>query len=275
MIRRAQPWLGTLVDITIFDALPDADAHGAAALAFGDVALVHRLMSFHDPASDVSRLNLAAPGAVLAVDPHTWQVLHLAQRVAAASGGIFNIACAPQLVAWDCLPAPAGAAPRFLPGLEVLRCEAGGAVRKTAPGWIDLGGIAKGYAVDLAIAALRRAGIAAACVNAGGDLRVIGADPLPVAIRAPRQAQTAGARIMLRDAALATSASYFSAKAWQGGTVSALLDGRDGRALGGAASVSVRAPLCATADALTKVVLGSGDARHPALAEFGASAFII
>ncbi|HAT32606.1 MAG TPA: hypothetical protein DCW29_17710 [Janthinobacterium sp.] len=281
MIRRAQPWLGTLVDIGIFDALPEDEAQRAATLAFAAVALVQRLMSFHDPASDVSRLNRAAPGAVLAVDPHTWQVLRLAQRVSAASGGIFNIACAPQLVAWDCLPAPADVAatplraPTFAPGLEVLRCEDGGAVRKLAPGWIDLGGIAKGYAVDLAIAALQGTGVREACVNAGGDLRVIGAAALPLAIRSPAQPQAAGAHLSLRDEALATSATYFSSKPWRGASVSALLDGRDGRPLAGPASVSVRAPLCAAADALTKVVLASGDPTHPALAEFGASAFII
>ncbi|MET3132580.1 thiamine biosynthesis lipoprotein [Oxalobacteraceae bacterium GrIS 1.11] len=273
MIRRAQPWLGTLVDIAIHDSLPDEVAHRAAALAFAEVALVQRLMSFHDPASDVSRLNRAGAGAMLSVHPHTWQVLRLAQHLAIASDGIFNIACAPQLVQWACLPAPAPAAPRYEPGAAVLRCEDDGRVYKCAPGWIDLGGIAKGYAVDLAIAALQGCGIRGACVNAGGDLRVIGADA--VAIRAPSRPQQAGARLTLRDEALATSANYFSAKLWRGAQVSALIDGRDGRPVAGAASVSVRAPSCALADALTKVVLASGDVHHRALAESGAAAFII
>lgn len=275
MIRRAQPLLGTLVDISVGGALPEAQAQQAATLAFAEVALVQRLMSFHDAGSDVARLNRAPAGQRLAVDPHTWQVLQLAQAVAQASSGIFNIGCAPRLVAWDCLPAPPGPAPDFAPSAALLCCEQDGTVRKTAPGWIDLGGIAKGYAVDLAIAALLRSGVDSACVNAGGDLRAIGAQPFPVAIRAPRDPRRSGAQVLLRDEAMATSASYFSEKAWQGGRVCALVDGRNGAALTGTASVSVRAPRCAVADALTKVVLASGDAQHPALRAFGASALII
>lgn len=288
MIRRAQPWLGTLVEIGIADPLPEADAHHAAALAFAEVALVQRLMSFHDGASDVARLNRAPAGALLAVHQHTWSVLHLAQRMAEASGGIFNIGCAPQLVAWGRLPAPPGVptpgvatpgvpTPRYQPGLALLRCETDGTLRKLAPGWIDLGGIAKGYAVDLAIAALARAGVRSACVNAGGDLRVLGDIPFPVAIRAPQRPQAAAVHLLLSDAALATSANYFSAPHTVRGGVQAgaLVDGRDGRSLASQASASVRAASCAVADALTKVVLASADAHHPALAAFDASALIV
>jgi thiamine biosynthesis lipoprotein len=79
---------------------------------------------------------------------------------------------------------------------------------------------------------------------------------------------------MLCDEALATSGSYFSARVHEGGVVSALLDARDGRPLVAAASASVRAARCAVADALTKVVLATGDCLHPALAAFGATAFL-
>lgn len=275
MIRRAQPWLGTLVDIRVDDATDDGAAHHAAALAFAEVALVQRLMSFHDPDSEVSRLNRAAPGETLAVHPHTWRVLELAQRMADASGGAFNIACAPRLVAWNVLPAPHAGAPAYQPGLPVVRCEAGDSVRKLNPGWIDLGGIAKGYAVDLAIEALRAAGVRSACVNAGGDLRVLGATPCPVSIRSPRDPGRTGAQLILAEEALATSAGYFSSRTHAGRQVCALVDGRDGEPVTAAVSVSVRAPTCAVADALTKIVLASGDSSHPALAAFGASALII
>lgn len=275
MMRRAQPWLGTLVDIAAGGALPEAALARAVTQAFDEVALVQRLMSFHDPDSDVSRLNRAPPGDALAVHPHTFHVLQLARAVNDASGGMFNVACAPRLVAWDCLPAPAEAMPPYEPGLEVLRCEAGGVVRKMAPGWIDLGGIAKGYAVDLAIGALMDAGATSACVNAGGDLRLFGADAVPVVIRDPRDPRRGGGRVRLRNEAMATSANYFSIKEWDGGQVCALIDGRSGAPLPGAASISVRAPRCALADALTKVIAASGDIDHPALREFGASALII
>ncbi len=270
MMRRAQPWLGTLVDIAA-----DGDPQ-AITPAFAEVALVHRLMSFHDAASDISRLNRAAPGDLLALHPHTWQVLQLAARIAELSQGMFNIACAPRLVDWQCLPPPdAATTPGYQPALAVYRCEQQPLVRKLAPGWVDVGGIAKGYAVDLAVEALQRAGADSGCVNAGGDLRGFGDRDWPVAVRDPLAPGRVGAQVKLRNEALATSAACFSARRHQGRQVSALVDGRSGEPLVTPASVSVRAPRCALADALTKVVLASGDARHPALAGMQASAFII
>jgi thiamine biosynthesis lipoprotein len=249
--------------------------HPAIDAAFAAVARVHRLMSFHDHASDVSRLNRAAPGEAVDVDPHTWQVLELARQVAELSDGAFDIACAPRLVEWTILPAPEDAAPPLRPMREVLALEAGARVRKLAPGWIDLGGIAKGYAVDLAVEALAAGGIESGCVNAGGDLRVFGAEPLPVAVRSPEAPAAAALLLMLKGEAIATSGSYFSSRTYHGKQVSALLDARDGSPLAGKRSASVRAPRCVLADALTKVVAASGDASHPALAAFGATAFIL
>lgn len=276
MMRRAQPWLGTLVEIAVADTAlaPDAVQH-AITQAFAEVALVHRLMSFHDGASDVARLNLAWASETVTVHPHTWQVLQLAQQVADQSDGIFNIACAPRLVDWDCLPAPQPHLPAYRPGVTVLRCGANYTVRKAAPGWVDLGGIAKGYAVDLAVAALHQAGVRSACVNAGGDLRAIGAAAWPVAIRDPRAPGQVGASVTISDQALATSANYFTARRHAGRQISALVDGRDGTPVTDGASVSVRAASCAVADALTKVVLASGEREHPALRAMGATALII
>jgi thiamine biosynthesis lipoprotein len=274
MMRRAQPWLGTLVEVSAAGAREGAVASAVTA-AFAAIARVHRLMSFHDDGSDVSRLNRALPGEALSVDPATWQVLWLAGQVARLSDGAFDVGCAPLLVQWKLLPPPVTAPPPSRPASEILELEGGDRVRKLAPGWIDLGGIAKGHAVDLAVAALQAAGVRCGCVNAGGDLRVFGDMPFPVAVRAPDAPGQAGARLMLRDEALATSGSYFSARVHNGQPVSALVDPRRGVPMATAPSASVRAPACAIADALTKVVLATGDAEHPVLAAFGASAFIL
>jgi thiamine biosynthesis lipoprotein len=271
MIRRAQPWLGTMVEISV----EGTQDHGMVTAAFERVARVHKLMSFHDPASDVSRLNRAAPGEPVQVDAATWQVLELAAQVSTLSGGAFDIACAPRLVEWDMLPAPSQERPPARSQRELLALEPGWRVRKLAPGWIDLGGIAKGYAVDLAVAALQAAGAAGGCVNAGGDLRVFGPVGYPVAVRSPSAPGAAASRFMLLDAALATSGSYFSMRIHQGRQVSALLDARVGEPLAFDRSASVRAPRCVLADALTKVVLATGDIYHPALAACGASAFVL
>lgn len=271
MMRRAQPWLGTLVEISV----PAGTAGEAIDAAFAAIARVHKLMSFHDPASDVSRINHARPRETVTADPETTAVLRLALQVSALSGGAFDIACAPRLVEWQLLPAPQGAPQDFVPATNVLALEAGNQVRKLVPGWIDLGGIAKGHAVDLAVDALRAAGVSAGCVNAGGDLRVFGAEEWPVDVRAPHAPGQVAARVALRDEAMASSGPYFSARRHGNRMVSALVDGRSGQPLAQAASASVCAARCAVADALTKVVLASGDCAHPALAALGASAFII
>jgi thiamine biosynthesis lipoprotein len=100
---------------------------------------------------------------------------------------------------------------------------------------------------------------------------VTGAAPWQVAVRAPYDPASAGARLLLRDAALATSANYFSGpRRDHEAAVSALVDGRNARPLAGARSVTVRAPSCAVADALTKVAMATGDVRHPCLSAYGA-----
>jgi thiamine biosynthesis lipoprotein len=271
MIRRAQPWLGTMVEISV-DGIAD---HAMLTAAFQAVARVHHLMGFHDPDSDVSRVNRAAPGEQVQLDADTWQVLALARDVAALSAGAFDIACAPRLVEWDILPAPARERPPVRALDEMLALEDDCRVRKLAPGWIDLGGIAKGYAVDRAVDALLAAGATGGCVNAGGDLRVFGPAAYPVALRAPHAPATAAAHLMLSGEALATSGSYFSSRSHRGRQVSALVDARDATPLVQACSASVRAPRCVLADALTKVVLATGDTHHPALAALGASAFVL
>jgi thiamine biosynthesis lipoprotein len=273
MIRRAQPWLGTLVDITV----DDTAGQDAVTKAFAEIARLHGLMSFHDGASDIARINRALPGDVVRVDAATWDVLRLATDIAGLSGGAFDIACAPWLVDRRILPlpAPAQAYPAARTSAGVFALDDGGRVLKQAAGWIDVGGIAKGYIVDAAVAVLEAAGVGGGCVNAGGDLRAFGTMEVPVAVRAPRAPGRAARHIMLCGEALATSGSYFSARAHEGGVVSALLDARDGRTLVSAASATVRASRCAVADALTKVVLATGDYAHPALAAFGATAFLI
>ena len=114
-----------------------------------------------------------------------------------------------------------------------------------------------------------------ACVNAGGDLRTLGDRSWPVAIRDPRQPQRASVQLLLCDEALATSASYFSLRRKGDRQISALVDGRTGLPMTAQRSVSVRAPRCAAADALAKVVMASGNPCHPTLAQWQATAFII
>lgn len=287
MMRRAQPWLGTLVEISV----PDGDGPGsehigpAIGAAFSAIALVHRRMSFHDPGSDVSAINRLAIGDGVFVHAATAEVLRCAGMLEVASDGIFNLACGQRLASWGYLPTPGAAegsaspADLSAPGQPlpraVIAVDASGRVTRCSAGWIDLGGIAKGYAVDRAVAVLQAQGVAAGCVNAGGDLRAFGPHAFSIQVRDPRMVGRVGRALQLQGQALATSACYFSQRDIGGRAHSALINGTDGRPVVVNTSASVQAPSCMLADGLTKIVMASGNVCHPLLAQFGATAFII
>ena len=234
--RRAQPWLGTLVEV----GLPATSDGALFDAAFAAIADVQRLMSAFDAGSDIGRLNAAAADAVITVDAQTAAVLRLARAFDARSGGLFD--------------ASAGSGRGW-------RLE-GRRLHKLHPTTrLDLGGIAKGYAVDRAIDALQRAGALAATVNAGGDLRGFGVE-LPINLRDER-AGGVRAFATLRDGAFATSRFGAGARSVLAGTA-----GDPER------HASVAAPRAAWADALTKVVAASGDTAHPLLARLGATAWL-
>ena len=273
-MRRAQPWLGTIVEIVAAGASERELDRGVRA-AFAAVAEVHRLLSFHDPASELSRLNREATTRAIPVHPWTWQVLRLAQRVAKKSAGVFDPTIAPRLTALDFLPQPdAPAANPSARWSDVHLCT-GRRVRFACPLWLDLGGIAKGFAVDRAIDALRDAGISEALVNAGGDIRAFGPRAWPIHLRAPDAPGRSDVVLELRDAALATSALYFSQKKRAARTLTPLLHGRTRRCCTTARSVTVLARDCATADALTKVVFANPSKAAPILAAFQARALVL
>jgi len=251
-VARAQPWLGTLVEV----ALAPAEADEARfAAAFDAIAHVHARMNAHDPASDLARIARAAHRHPVRVDRQTAAVLKLAQRLHGATQGRFDVTL------------PARRRGRAHAGMQALQLARGQRVRAATPLRLDLSGIAKGHAVDRAIDALRRSGASAGLVNAGGDLRIFGpTDWLPVRVRLPQSPTVAPPILEIRDAAVATSSDAFR------GTRAALHDPRGGRLRRYPGSITVVAPSCATADALTKVV-ALAPARAPRiLARWGAHA---
>jgi thiamine biosynthesis lipoprotein len=261
MRRRARPLLGTLVEVRA-DVADARRFDAAAEAAFAAVAQVQRLMSFHEAGSDLRRIARARAGERVRLHAHTATVLRRALRWSRASAGAFDPGCAARAVAAGWLPAPADAgAPGALPFEEA--CELHGReLCLRAPIWLDFGGIAKGYAVDRAVAALRRAGLAAGAVNAGGDLRVFGAQEETVFVRSPFAAAHLWPVAALRDAACATSAS---------GAVAA----RGAPTASAPRSVTVFAPTACAADALTKIVWLRGRDAALLLRRARAHAFVI
>ena len=228
-LRRCRPALGTLVDIQLSGPSPAILARALEA-AFSEIARCERALSAHLADNDLARLRSARPGATVVVDPRTRAVLRRAAALARASQGAFD---------------PRRGLSVDAPAFDsACRFTSTGRLRLAAPLDIDLGGIAKGYALDRALAVLRRAGVATICINAGGDLRVHGA-VTRLRLRHP----AGGGRFFelgdLRAGAAATSAQTFRVH---------LRNPRDGRPAPREVSITVFARTALSADALTKVV---------------------
>jgi thiamine biosynthesis lipoprotein len=242
---RARVQLGTLVEIRVPAGTPDL----ALADGFEAIETVERLMSRHRAGSDIDRINRAGIGEPVAINPATARVLRLARRLGVLSGGLFD--CAIEGRQGD---------------LQIGRTLQ---VRKRRALTLDLGGIAKGEAVDAAVRALRRAGVRRGLVNAGGDLRVFGPGARTIELRHPLDPGRRAGAVLIERAALASSSACYADEPGR----STIIDPRVRRHLRMEAGVSVLARRCVLADALTKVVALSGDLAHPALVSFGAVAF--
>jgi thiamine biosynthesis lipoprotein len=274
-LRRARPYLGTLVEIVIDSGRASLDGTVALERAYAAVARVHALMSYHDPASELSNLNRRAAYQALRVSQETWQVLVAAYALSEASDGVFDVTVAPRLDRAGFQPRPAGVAraDRHTSWRDIVLLP-GRRVRYARSLRVDLGGIAKGYAVDCAIEALRRSGVTWALVNAGGDWRVLGAPGPHLHLRHPARPTTFWS-MAAPDCAAATSAGYFRQRVMSGRQVAPMVHGRTGLLCDTGRSVTVLAQNCMMADALTKVVYADPARATPLLAHFGARAVIM
>ncbi len=264
-VERAQPWLGTLVSVRA-EGLPYSDANRAIDAAFGEVAAVHRLMSFHDGASDVGRLNREASRGPVEVDPRTLEVLRLALAIAERSKGCFDISIGAELVEWGLLPPPEGASRPAGGSWRDIELRTDGRVRFHRPLWIDLGGIAKGYAVDRAADRLRQCGATQAAVNAGGDLSVRGGHAERVGLRLEFPADPAPV-LYLTNGSAAGSSGHRNRRQHGGRICGPHVHGATRLPAPANRFVCVVAERCVVADALTKVAMAEGlngaePARH-------------
>ncbi len=237
-MKRLRVALGTFIAIEAVHSSQAAALAGIEA-AFEEVIDVERRMHPHARGSDLARINEASPGTPVAIDPDTCWVLSLARHLHDLSQGVFD----------PCLPERPGG----LPDLQLESPHSIGSRDDRAvvvchsPVAIDLGGIAKGHAVDRAIGALQRHGCLAGLVNAGGDLRVFGRT------EAFRIRRTDGVNtVAIRDCALAVSdtATQNTPREHRGYYVR----GRQ-HAIIVRTSAAVSADTAAVADALTKCAM--------------------
>ena len=252
-LRRLRIAMGTWVAIEAA-AESEATAAGALEAAFAAVSEVERRMHPEREGSDIARINSAPLLVRTPIHASTWKVLRLAQRLNALTRGVFD----------PCLPLRPGCLTDLGLSDPSPESEPWGVCR--APLALDLGGIAKGYAIDCAIAALRAGGCHAGAVNAGGDLRLFGARRETILLR---HGDHGYQPLVLQNAALAVSDLDEPRRppGHRGYYV------RTGAAAAWRRYAAVLAPEAMIADALTKCVLLCSEERASrTVAEWGGRA---
>lgn len=251
--RRARALLGTFVEIGLRNGNP-----AVFSAAFTEIERVQQHMSAHLKESDLGKIAREAHHGWVAVDAATVEVIRLSLNLAELTEGAFDpIRAASALIHAGRRPCLAHHFPDPTATWRDVELE-NGRIRSARPLAIDLGGIAKGYAVDRA-AEIILAHDCSGIVNAGGDLRFIGSEERTISLRKP---DTAGARMDLREIpfpALATTASYAFSE--EGGNLD--LIGEQAHQTG--ISITVFAETCALADAMTKAVLNLPTSHATAL----------
>ena len=202
----------------------------------------------------------AGSGIFTEVDAETQALLDLAGRLWGASGGLFDITSGPLRQAWD-FRAGGGADPAQieltlpLVGWEQIEWQ-GSSIHLPTPGVeIDLGGLAKEYAVDSAISLMRNLKVTSAMIELAGDVATIGDSnntPWRVGIQDPEGTGSLCA-VQLSNAAIATSGNYARRIDFEGGQYGHLLNPKTGWPVEGPTSVSVLDSHCLTAGAVATV----------------------
>ncbi len=276
VIEKEELLMGTIVQIKAPVGVNGNARNVGEAIdrAFAEIARVESIFSVYDPASEISKINRLEKGETLKISAEAFHLIDKAMEYSAKTGGAFDITVKPLIDIWASAKTE-GRAPSE-GDIKSAREKVGvSAIVLDRPGFmisfekdgmaIDLGGVAKGYAVDRAIAILKENGIKDAIVNAGGAVYCLRArskyQPWSIGIRHPRDSDRIFLEIKLMDKAVDTSGDYEKYYILDGKRYSHIIDPRSGRPVGDdVVSASVIADDATTADMLATAlcVLGRG-----------------
>jgi thiamine biosynthesis lipoprotein len=273
---REEAIMGTRVAVELWqeDATLAASAIDAV---MAEMRRIDALMSHYKPESELSQVNARAAAGPVAVQPELAALIARALEFSELTGGAFDITYASVGYLYDYRahqrPSEAEIEAR-LPAVDWRLVEvdrARSTVRFARPGVrIDLGGIAKGYAVDRSIAILEGLGIRNATVTAGGDSRILGdrrGRPWVVGIRHPDDRARVIARIPLVDAAMSTSGDYERYFDEDGQRYHHIINPKTGHSASGLRSVTIIGPDATLTDGLSTGVFVMGAERGLELIE--------
>jgi thiamine biosynthesis lipoprotein len=269
-LQREQAIMGTRCMVELWS---DDRAKGDAAIeaVFAEFRRIDALMSTYKPESELSQVNADAARAPVRISRELYDLVATSIEYSKLTGGAFDVTYASVGYLYDYrarVHPDEQAIAAALPGIDYRHIELlpeSNSVRFRRPGVrIDLGGIAKGHAVDRGIEVLRQLGVERAMVNAGGDTRIIGdrlGRPWVVGIRHPDDENRIVLRVPLTDSALSTSGDYERFFEEDGIRYHHILDPRTGKSASKLRSVTIIAPTATRTDALTKSVFVLGAAE--------------
>ena len=268
-----QPIMGTRVTVELWHT---DEAQGRALIAdvMADMREVEARFSPYIETSELARLNREAAKTSVQVSAQMWRLLKQAAEVSELSSGAFDItyASAGHLYDYRSGTRPSDVELRAaLPAIDYrhVRLQPPDRVSFAHPNvTIDLGGIAKGYAVDRGIERLALAGVAHAMVAAGGDSRILGdrrGQPWTVGVQHPRERQQLVALLPLNDTAVSTSGDYERYFEADGQRFHHIISPTSGESARGLRSVTILGGRGVYTDALSTAVFVLGLERGLAL----------
>ena len=268
LVRRSLPVMGTIAEVAVVHR-DVAVAQAAIDAAFESLKWVETTMTRFTTTSDVGRANAAAAVAPVTVSGETALVVGEALRWARATSGRYDPAVGRTVEAWDVLNRHAPPPDREVAPLADRGLYRGVLVDRDAStiGYrskdvrLDLGSIAKGYAVDRAANALRSRGIEDGVVIAGGDLYALGCapdrEPWTIGIRDPHDLRATVGNLSASDAAVATSGTYIRYFVYRGVRYHHLMDPEIAAPRRTPVeSFTIRADQCMHADVATTALFG-------------------
>jgi thiamine biosynthesis lipoprotein len=268
--------MGTRMDVQLWHE-DEAEARRLLAAAMAEFDRIEAGMSTYRADSEISRVNARAADRPVPVSAEFYDLIGRALEMSVLSGGAFDITydSVGQLYDFRRRVHPSDAEiDAHLAQIDyrhVVLQPAGRSIRFTMPGTrINLGGIAKGYAVERVIGILRAAGVRHALATAGGDTRLLGdrrGKPWMIGIRDPDDETRLVTRLALADEAISTSGDYVRFFDEGGKRHHHILDPKTGRSAGGVRSVTIVGPDAVMTEGLTKTVFVNGAEEGLALIE--------
>ena len=213
--------MGTVVETTA--RYPDIiRCKEVLLLTYHEMERVENLLSYQKPGSEISKINAAAGKNPVHISIETFDILNRAIGYASQLNGLFDVTIGPVSSLWGFSSPEGGHLPdaaevnRKLVEVNIndliLNANDTTAFLKRDGMMIDLGGIAKGYAIDRGSMVLRENGVTNFILNAGGDMYVSGqkddTTQWMVGVKDPRNSQELIARFNLKNYAVATSGDY-------------------------------------------------------------------